>query len=150
MTYLLFKSNCQKFCSCLYCALVCPLRAVNCGAALATEAPNLMAQTRNVIRTGYWCVCVCVCDTSVGTLLFATAVNNKPQITKQNIVRIRRIIFIFLPKYLSHDRLNDCVMTQLSSQFVSHNFRVLAFQSLHLLASDIRYHRRHYGYVSPL
>ena len=37
-------------------------------------------------------------------LRFATAVNYKSHITNQNIVTIRRIIFIFLQKYLSHDR----------------------------------------------
>ena len=43
---------------------MCPLRAVNCGAALAIEAQNLMAQTHNVTRIGYCpvraCVRVCV------------------------------------------------------------------------------------------
>jgi len=95
--------------------------------------------------------CVCVCDTSVGTLLFATAVNSKPQITKQNIVRICRIIFIFLTKYLSHDRLNDCVITQLSSQFQSFIFSVCWPSSRYIYLHQIFVnHRRYYGYVSPL
>jgi hypothetical protein len=37
-------------------------------------------------------------------LRFATAVNYKSRITNQKIVTIRRIIFIFLQKYLSYDR----------------------------------------------
>ena len=43
-------------------------------------------------------VCVCVCDTSVVTLRFATAANNKPEITNQNNVHIDRIIFHFPSK----------------------------------------------------
>ena len=97
------------------------------------------------------CVCVCVWDSSVAMLRFATTVNNKSQITNQNILRIRRIIFIFLQKYLSHDRFGYCVMTQLSSQFQSFVISVCWPSSRYDYLRQVSVnHRRQYGYISPL
>ena len=118
----------------------------------AVETPKLMAQTRKVTHTACCCccVCVCACDTSVVTLPFATAVN-KSHITNQNNVRIRRIIFTFLQKYLSHDRLGDCVMTQLSSQFQSFTISVCWPSSRHIYLRQIFDNdRRHYISVSRI
>ena len=156
---------------------MCTLRAVNCGAALPTEALNLMAQTHNR------CVCVCLCararvyvracvrarerkrEASVVTLRFATAVNNNPELKNENAVRIRRVIFHFPSKRSATNNisigtdLSDCVLTpQLSSQCQSFIISVCWPQSDSSVPS-IPYsywslisanHRRQYGYVSPL